>query len=81
MTNCLFRLNPHGGGVGQHTEHCSRVQEHTEGELRINGHATHHAVFGIAKDRPRGFSCMNVCGLCASKAEKRGAEVTEGIIQ
>lgn len=81
MPDCLFLRNPFGGGIGQHTEHCSRIHVHPETEFGASVTATHHALFGVSKDHPHGSICLNVCSSCASKAEKRGAEVSEGIIQ
>lgn len=78
--DCLFLRNPFGGGIGSHGESCARIQAHTDEEIRINAEATHHALYGVSKEHPHGSVCLNVCGSCASKAEKRGAIVSEGVI-
>lgn len=79
--DCLFLRNPYGGGVGQHTQHCSRIHVHAGVEFGTSVIATHHALYGVSKEHPHGSACMNVCESCASKAEKRNAIVTEEIVQ
>lgn len=79
--NCLLKLNPLSGFAPQHSDLCAMWHQHMDGEVRVNGIATHHALFGVSKEHPNGSACLNVCSSCASKAEKRGAIISEGIIQ
>lgn len=64
--DCLFVINPMGGGVSTHNHRCSLGVESPE----IHLHASHHVRDGIW--------CGKVCGLCAKAQSKlKGAIVRE----
>lgn len=69
---CFQTRNPGAGFISQHTNHCALVSAHMDGEIRVNGTATHHVQYGISKDHPNGAGCLNACEKCAKKYEKRG---------
>lgn len=81
MSDCLYKRNPLGGFVGQHSKDCAIIAAHLDGEIRVNGHASHHIQYGITKEHPNGAGCLNACGSCAKRFEKRqDCTVSEGAI-